>query len=132
MKKSKRCFRYRRWLAVSVLFLSLTLRLLPYRAAGANEPAPVTRSVDDGSESVLLEALSSEITESLSSGQLSADVSDLDEFRPPVIADPAPDDAESGSSDGETSAPDLAAALAPLLWFIAALLLALFAVLLFR
>lgn len=96
------------------------------------EPAPVTRSVDDGSESVLLEALSSEITESLSSGQLSADVSDLDEFLPPVIADPAPDDAESGSSDGETSAPDLAAALAPLLWFIAALLLALFAVLLFR
>ncbi len=42
MKKSDRCFRYRRWLAVAVLFLSMTLRLLPYRIAGADEPAPVT------------------------------------------------------------------------------------------
>ena len=55
-----------------------------------------------------------------------------DEILPPVITDPAADNAESGSFDEEHSESDLSSALGPLLWFIAALLLALFAVLLFR
>ena len=95
------------------------------------EPVPAARGVDDGSESVLLEALSSEITESLSS-RIAIDEMTADEILPPVITDPAPDNAESGPFDEEPSGPDLSSALGPLLWFIAALLLALFAVLLFR
>ena len=124
--------------------------LAPYAAGGREElkrllkeslapgpkphyvPAPAAPEIDDGSESILLEALSNEITESLSSLNLSADEEAIDEILPPVIDGPVPDDAESGSLEEEPAGPDLAAALAPLLWFIAALLLALFTVLLFR
>ncbi|MBO7726633.1 MAG: serine/threonine protein kinase [Thermoguttaceae bacterium] len=95
------------------------------------KPVPVAHDIDDGSESVLLEALSSEISESLSSNRLFVDDADLDEILPPVI-DRAEDDADDGPFDEATSGPDLAATLGPLLWFIAALVLALFAVLLFR
>ena len=95
------------------------------------EPVPAVHGADDGSESVLLEALSSEITESLSS-RIAVDEMTADEILPPVITEKEPDDAESGSFDEEPSESDLSSALGPLLWFVAALLLALFAVLLFR
>ena len=85
------------------------------------EPVPAVHGADDGSESVLLEALSSEITESLSS-RIAVDEMTADEILPPVITDPAADNAESGSFDEEPSESDLSSALGPLLWFIAALL----------